>query len=73
MLVILLILVSLMLSGCASTAEYCKTGATNADFQRDRQDCRSKTREMSGTLSMTESDYYDYCMTEGKGWKKCAE
>ena len=78
-LMMLIILISMILSGCASTEgskQYCKPGATQTDFQRDRQDCINKTRDSGFIGSMStqqKTDYYNKCMETEKGWSKCTE
>jgi hypothetical protein len=75
-LMMLIILISMILSGCASTEQYCKGGATQTDFQRDRQDCINKTRDSGFIGSMStqqKTDYYNKCMETEKGWSKCTE
>ena len=80
----IVILVLLMLSACASITanrtkgfgvdgvQWCKQGVTESDFDRDSIDCRYKgLAEISGSAGSSQMrDYRIKCMTE-KGWGEC--
>ena len=68
----LVILVGLMLSGCAST-KWCKPGATQNDFTRDKYDCDMKTRSGSSQMMLVDLDLWFDCMKIEKGWSRCTE
>ena len=61
-----------MLSGCASS-KWCKPGATQADFERDKYDCQMKTRSGSPAMVLVDLEHYFNCMKIEKGWSKCTE
>jgi len=71
-LMISVILISLMLFGCAST-KWCKPGATQADFERDKYDCQKKTRTSNPGIVPENLEPYFNCMKIEKGWSKCTE
>jgi hypothetical protein len=79
---IIVILVLLMLSGCASTGivkdgywawghQWCKEGATESDFERDSIDCQRKATAESGSSTVSQMvDYRMKCISE-RGWGDC--
>lgn len=71
-LMILVIVIGLTVSGCASS-KLCKTGATHMDFEKDKYDCDMKTRSGSGQMLLVDLDHWFNCMRIEKGWSKCSE
>jgi len=74
-LMMLVILVGLVLSGCASTTstKWCKPGATKDSFIRDRRDCQEKTATSGTGMTHERKDYWINCMKIEKGWSECTK
>jgi uncharacterized protein YceK len=72
-LMIVVVFVGLILSGCASTTgpKLCKQGATSDDYTRDRFDCSESLRP-TGKLKANYKFFMSQCLQE-KGWSKCKE
>jgi uncharacterized protein YceK len=72
-LMIVVVFVGLILSGCASTTgpKWCKQGATSDDYRRDRFDCRESLLG-TGKLKHDPNFFISQCLKE-KGWSKCKE
>lgn len=68
----LIMALGLMVSGCAST-KWCKPGATQSDFQRDKYDCDIKTKSGSSQMMLVDLDLWFDCMKIEKGWSRCSE
>lgn len=71
-LMILVILLGLMVSGCAG-AKWCKDGATQSDFQRDKYECDIKTKSGSSQMMLIDLDLWFDCMKIEKGWSRCSQ
>jgi hypothetical protein len=74
-LMMLVILVGLMLSGCASTtsAKWCKPGATEEDLISDSRYCREKVALLRTGTQQDRWDFWSRCMKTEKGWSRCTE
>lgn len=67
-----MIVLGLMISGCANT-KWCKPGATQADFRRDKYDCDIKTKSGSSQMMLVDLDLWFDCMKIEKGWSRCSD
>jgi len=58
-----------VLVGCGG--KYCHPYKTAHDFERDKYDCKMKTRSGSGEMLLVDLEYFFDCMQTEKGWYKC--
>ncbi len=70
-LMIAVVFVGLILSGCASATgpKWCKPGATSDDYVRDRSDCHGALRG-TGKIKHDFKFFMSQCLKE-KGWSEC--
>lgn len=62
----------LMLVGCGG-GKYCHPYKDAQDFERDKYDCKMKTRSGSSEMMLVDLDHFFECLRIEKGWSKCNE
>ena len=66
-----IVFVLLMLAGCGG--KYCHPYKDAQDFERDKYDCKMKTRSGSSEMMLVDLDHFFDCLRIEKGWSKCNE
>jgi len=64
-----IVFVLLMLAGCGG--KYCHPYKDAQDFERDKYDCKMKTRSGSSEMMLVDLDNFFECLRVEKGWRKC--
>jgi len=70
-LVILLAVVGVLLTGCAS--KWCHATKGPQEFEQDKYDCTMKTRSGSAEMMLVDFDHRINCLKFEKGWYKCRD
>lgn len=73
-LVVVVLGLSVTMSGCGGMIKYCKPGGTSSSFDADNYECRGRARQMAqfgGVYNpFEENSAYTDCMRY-KGWSPC--
>jgi len=67
--IFLIVLSLLVLVGCGG--KYCHPYKTAQDFEKDKYDCKMKTRSGSSEMMLIDMEHFFDCLRIEKGWYRC--